>query len=168
MQNYNWDTEFVDNNHLIGAKYLSSLSALKSCIEADEPKLMAELLGTYQNAHIFALISCFTAIPAVRCIEYLISVDTPMDVSFPYNPYMVTPLEYLDTVFDSTTHKIHVRAKEIIYNAIERGIIMRNRSKHTAPDTTKKQREHHEQYEKTHIKPAEPIIVRRISRALLI
>lgn len=112
---YNWDNEFKNYQ-----RFPYSFTALKSCIEADEPVLLADILGDHKNAHIYALIQCFTTIPSVKCIEYLISEGTPLNETFINNPFQCTPQEYLNLRFN-TTYKDYMKARSAIYNAINRG-----------------------------------------------
>lgn len=123
---YNWNTEFVkyaenDATHIMPVAFV----ALKSCAEADEPKLMAELLGDYKYAHIYALIICCRTIPSIKCIEYLVSVGTPMNETFENNPFQCTVQEYLDNTYNNPTNKMHWKVRSDIYAAILRGNMLR-------------------------------------------
>ncbi len=121
---YKWDSEFKTTKN---AKYTVSglitppLKALKSCIEADEPLMLSELIGTNKNACIYALMTCFTLIPSVNCIEYLVSIGTPIDKGFEDNPYGdMSAIEYLDSKF-GTSDKISLKIREKIIGAISNG-----------------------------------------------
>jgi hypothetical protein len=113
-----WDKEFkMSLKH--GDNYSSmALKAIKSCIEADEPYALEEIVRNDKHAKIYALMSCFTMIPAVKCIEYLISAGTPLDVRFTNNPYgNFTAQEYLDAKFgtsDNFTMRIRVKIEVAI------------------------------------------------------
>ena len=97
------------------------LSAIKSSIETDTPESLAEIIHGDRDAHIYALIKCFTFIPATKCITYLISTGITLDDTFDSTPYNMTPRQYLEKYFD-TTSKTYARAKEKIFVAIEEGI----------------------------------------------
>jgi len=115
MVSYNWDDEFkIFNVNTL------AFSALRSCIEADEPYSLSDVLNKNRNAYIYALILCFTSMPSVKCIEYLIANGTPLGETFEANPYKCTPQQYLDLHFNDTT-KMYIRARAQIYNAIEKG-----------------------------------------------
>lgn len=123
---YNWIDEFENyDTQDASHKMPVSFVALKSCVEADEPKLMADLLGDYKYAHIYALILCCSCIPSVKCIEYLISVGTPLNETFTNNPFQSTVQEYLDNIYNITTNKMQRRARSEIYAAINRGDTLR-------------------------------------------
>lgn len=134
MVSYNWDKEFTKAHTFLEQHNILThsiaFSAIRSCIEADEPKLLAELLGDSKNAHIYALMMCFTAIPATKCIEYLVSNGTPLNESFCHNPFKCTPQELLDTAF-STTKKEFSKARGQIYKAIQNGRILAKNNDHT-------------------------------------
>ena len=135
MPQYKWNAEFANYNtqdtpHTIPVSFV----ALKSCMEADEPELMADLLGDYKCAHIYALILCCAFIPSVNCIEYLISVGTPMNETFADNPFQCTVQEYLDIMYNTTTNKMHWKARSDIYAAIQRGDTLRLNNETVAVD----------------------------------
>jgi hypothetical protein len=109
-----------------------SISAIKSCIEADEPVLLLDIIRDSYEAKIFALISCFTLIPSAKCIENLIAVGTPLDKSFENNPFHCTPQEYIDKHFNFTTNKLHTTARNTIYNAIQKGKLRLKNEEHIA------------------------------------
>jgi hypothetical protein len=121
---YDWNTEFTryTNNK---AKYITglpiSLQAIKSCIEADNPEILKELIGDHMGAHIYSLYSCFTLVPSVKCIEFIISEGTPLDRTFVNNPYgEITPIQHFNLRFN-TTVKQYMRARRLIELAIEKG-----------------------------------------------
>lgn len=150
MVSYDWDKEFkkvftILREHNIMSHSIA-FSAVRSCIEADEPTLLAELLGNSRSAHIYALMVCFSAIPATKCIEYLISQGTPLNESFEYNPFKCTPQELLDSTF-TTTKKEFSKARTQIYKAINNGHILTKTSDHTVILIDAKQNTSHS-YEK--------------------
>jgi len=118
MVSYNWDKEFKRNFNQDSNCYITpiALSAVKSCIEADEPYALADVLGVSRKAHIYALLLCFTQIPSVRCIEHIISQGVSLTETFEHNPFRCSPQEYLEEKFSNPGP---VRA--LIYKAIERG-----------------------------------------------
>jgi hypothetical protein len=117
---YVWEVEKI--NRLLKDSYpIKSVSAIKSCIEADEANLLLEAVGLNKKARIFALISCFTYIPSVKCIEHLIAEGTPLNETFENNPFECSPQEFLVKHFDLTANKLHTRARNSIYSAIEKG-----------------------------------------------
>ena len=75
------------------------INAIKSCIEADEAGYLIEILNNNYKAKIYSLIRCFTFIPSIRCIKYLIAEGTPLNETFENNPFQCTPQEYLDRYF---------------------------------------------------------------------
>lgn len=111
-------------------KPIKSLSALKSCIEADEPESLLEILDNNYKAKIFALICCFTFIPSAKCIEYLIANGTPLNKTFDNNPFQCTPQEYLDKYFNLTSNKLHTKARNTILISIEKGKVRKKNSEH--------------------------------------
>lgn len=122
---YNWNNEFLQllSHQSLNKKdkFLpTGLSAIKSCIEADEPTLLSELIKRNTHAMIYSLILCFTIIPSTKCIEYLVSIGTPLHETFPNNPFNVSPMEYLDTVF-STSVKGYLKCRNRIDMAIKKG-----------------------------------------------
>lgn len=119
---------------MINNKSIKSVSAIKSCIEADEPILLLDLLKDNYEAKIFALICCFTLIPSAKCIENLIASGTPLNTSFENNPFGCTPQEYIDKHFGFTTNKLHSKARNIILNSIEKGKIRMKKSEHIIID----------------------------------
>lgn len=117
---YVWDLEKLQR--ILKDSYpIKSISAIKSCIEADEPNLLLEAVGLNRKARIFALISCFSYIPSVKCIEHLIAEGTPLNETFEDNPFESTPQQYLDKHFNLTANKIHTKSRNAIFQAIERG-----------------------------------------------
>lgn len=126
---YGWDLPILQKI-LFDDKQIKSISALKSCIEADEPQILLEIIDNNYKAKIFALISCFTFIPSIKCIETLIANGTPLDKTFENNPFNCTPQEYLDKHFNLTTNKLHTKARNNIYIAIEKGRIRKTNQDH--------------------------------------
>jgi hypothetical protein len=121
---YKWDAEFKTTkagSYAITGHITPPLKALKSCIEADEPLMLSELIGKNKNAYIYALMTCFTLIPSVNCIEYLVSIGTPLDRAFEDNPYgNISVIEYLDSKY-GTSDKISLKIREKIIGAINNG-----------------------------------------------
>lgn len=126
---YVWDLPTLQKI-LSDEKPIKSLSALKSCIEADEPDSLLEVIDNNSKAKIFSLICCFTFIPSVKCIESLIANGTPLDKTFDNNPFNCTPQEYLDKYFNFTSNKLHTKARNNIYLSIEKGKIRRKNQDH--------------------------------------
>jgi hypothetical protein len=124
--NYDWDKEFRNYS-----TFSACFQALKSCVEADEPLLLGEIIRSNKNASIYALILCFTTIPSVKCIEYLVSEGTSLDETFSQNPFKQTPQEFLNFRFN-TTRKEYMKARNAIYNAINRGKVLHKNKEHTA------------------------------------
>jgi hypothetical protein len=127
---YVWDIEYL-RKVLSDDTPIRSISAIKSCIEADEPILLLDAINHSYKAKIFALISCFTNIPSIKCIEQLIADGTPLDMTFDNNPFQCTPKEYLDKHFGFTSNKLHTKARNLIYSSIEKGKIRRKNNEHT-------------------------------------
>ena len=122
LSNYNWEREFQYISNSSNKSTPISIGAIKSCIEADEPIHLSHLLNNNQNAKIYALICCFSLIPSIKCIEYLISVDTPLDKTFDNNPFTCTPQDYSDKYFNiKYINKLHTNTLSSIYTAIENG-----------------------------------------------
>jgi len=121
---YNWDKEFnnVATTNVTYDVLFTSLafSAIRSCIEADEPKMLADVINQNKKAQIYALLLCFTTRPSVKCIEYLIHQGVNLDETFTNNPFNCTPQQYLDSHF-MDTNKIYSKARAQIYKAIEKG-----------------------------------------------
>jgi hypothetical protein len=121
---YKWDAEFKNTNmakYTITGLIAAPLKALKSCIEADEPVMLSELIGANKSACIYALMTCFTFIPSVKCIEYLVSIGTSLDKGFDDNPYgKMSVLEYLDSKF-GTSDRTSLKIREKIIGAINNG-----------------------------------------------
>ena len=104
------------------------ISAIKSCIEADEASYLLKILNNNSKAKIYSLICCFTFIPSVKCIEYLIAEGTPLNETFENNPFQCTPQEYLNICFPAFNMDGSQLSRNAIYDAIERGsLIMKNR-----------------------------------------
>jgi hypothetical protein len=98
-----------------------SIIALKSCIEADDPKRLFEIIQDNKLAASFSLYCCITLIPALKCIEYLISNGASMNRTFNNSPYgNVTPQQYMDEVYSSTS-PMSLKTRQNIVNAIARG-----------------------------------------------
>ena len=120
MMSYNWDEEFSRNEEEIcDPRRRISFMAIKSCIEADEPRALGEVLGAHRNANIYAMLLCFSMRPSVRCIEYLVSNGTPLDETFPNNPFHCSPQEYLDSKFPTVAGRSLARIE--IEKAIAKG-----------------------------------------------
>jgi hypothetical protein len=98
------------------------LSAIRSCIEADEPKQLLELINNNYNAKIYCLICCFTFLPAIKCIEYLISEGTPLNETFIDNPFNSTPQEYLNNFLNHLSLSSRKKVEMLINEAIKRGL----------------------------------------------
>jgi hypothetical protein len=75
------------------------------------------------KARIYCLISCFTYIPSVKCIELLVAKGTPLNMTFDNNPYQSTPLEYLHKNFEYSSNRSHIKALNSIFHSIELGKI---------------------------------------------
>jgi hypothetical protein len=131
---YDWNTEFKQSKYLSSLTSLTALSgvknkihltpglmAIKSCIEADDPMALKDLLNEHKGAHIYALIQCFTIIPALKCIEYLITEGTPTDVTFDDNPFGKTAQQYFDDNFNVSTNSHHLKVRTLITGAMSRG-----------------------------------------------
>lgn len=166
MVSYDWDREFervytILREHNIMSHSIA-FSAVRSCIEADMPTLLAELLGNNRDAHIYALMVSFTSIPATKCIEYLISQGTPLNESFAYNPFKCTPQELLDSTF-TTTKKEFSKTRTQIYKAIKNGSILEKKNDHKIVfiDTKQNTSHSHEKFavdEKTQEKEEKPFV----------
>jgi hypothetical protein len=128
-----WDLELL-RRILSEDSPIKSISAIKSCIEADEATSLLEVLNNNYKAKIFALICCFTFIPSAKCIEYLIADGTPLDKTFENNPFGCTPQEYLDKNFSFTTNKLHTKARNIIFTSIEKGKLRKKNNEHVIID----------------------------------
>ena len=116
-------------------KPINHIGAIKSCIEADEASYLLKLLNNNTKAKIYSLICCFTFIPSVKCIEYLIADGTPLNETFENNPFRCTPEEYLDRFFPNSNimdgPRYNSLSRDAIYDAIERGILVIKNSEHT-------------------------------------
>ena len=113
-------------------KPIKHIGAIKSCIESDEASYLLKILNNNTKAKIYSLMCCFTFIPSVKCIEYLIADGTPLDMTFENNPFQCTPQEYLDAYFPDSNifdgPRYNCLSRNAIYDAIERGsLIMKNR-----------------------------------------
>jgi len=117
-------------------KPIKHIGAIKSCIEADEASYLLKILNNNRKAKIYSLICCFTFIPSVKCIEYLIADGTPLDETFENNPFQCTPQEYLDmyfpvsNIFDGPRYSC--LSRDAIYYAIKQGKLVVNHKKHTS------------------------------------
>jgi hypothetical protein len=120
------------NMEFLKIKPNRSISAIKSCIEADEPILLLDMIRDNYEAKIFALTCCFTFIPSVKCIEHLIAAGTPLDKTFDNNPFNCTPQEYLDKHFSFRNNSTHSKARTSIYNSIENGKLHLKNNEHIA------------------------------------
>jgi hypothetical protein len=115
-------------------KPINHIGAIKSCIEADEASYLLKILNNNTKAKIYSLMCCFTFIPSVKCIEYLIADGTPLDATFENNPFQCTPQEYLDAYFPDSNifdgPRYNCLSRNAIYDAIERGnFVMKNRER---------------------------------------
>ena len=110
-------------------KPIQYISAIRSCIEADEARYLLKILNNNIKAMIYSLISCFTFIPSLKCIEYLIAEGTPLNETFENNPFKCTPQEYLDMRFPDYNviggQQYNCISRDAIYDAIERGKLAR-------------------------------------------
>lgn len=117
-------------------KPIKHIGAIKSCIEADEAHYLLKLLNNNTKAKIYSLMCCFTFIPSVKCIEYLIADGTPLDMTFENNPFQCTPQEYLDRLFPDSNifdgPRYNCLSRNAIYNAIERGYLVMKNREHTS------------------------------------
>jgi hypothetical protein len=106
------------------------ISAIKSCIEADEADYLINILNNNRKAKIYSLIRCFTFIPSVKCIECLITEGTSLNETFENNPFNCTPQEYLDNFFPASNMdgpQYNCLSRNAIYDAIKRGkLVMKN------------------------------------------
>lgn len=117
------DTDILKEVLYDDNKPVKYISAIKSCIEADEAHYLLKILNNNIKAKIYSLICCFTFIPSVKCIEYLIAEGTPLNETFENNPFQCTPQEYLDKYFLASN-----MAYNAIYNAVERGkLVMKHK-----------------------------------------
>ena len=108
-------------------KPIKYIGAIKSCIEADEASYLLKLLNNNSKAKIYSLMCCFTFIPSVKCIEYLIADGTPLDETFENNPFQCTPQEYLDARFPASKPPYSDLLRDAIYYAIEKGkLVIKN------------------------------------------
>jgi hypothetical protein len=135
MLKYEWNIEFKYFKRKYNMFLLPySLRALHSCVEADEYMLLSDITNNNKNANIYALIKCFTLIPSINCIEYLIGIGTPLNETFEDNPFNCTPNEYLQNNFSKNTHQLHIIANRKIASAIERGnVILKERELANVP-----------------------------------
>ena len=113
-------------------KPIKHIGAIKSCIEADEAPYLLKILNNNTKAKIYSVIRCFTFIPSVKCIEYLIADGTPLNETFENNPFRCTPQEYLDEYFPASNilegPRYTCLSRDAIYEAIERGnLFIKNR-----------------------------------------
>ena len=122
---------YDDNNPV---KYIG---AIKSCIEADEASYLLKILNNNTKAKIYSLICCFTFIPSVKCIEYLIADGTPLNETFENNPFQCTPQEYLNICFPAFNMDGSQLSRNAIYNAIERGKLVIKNNELTAINSDK-------------------------------
>lgn len=126
---YNWDKEFEGYSFYSKNSYTPAFKSVKSYIEADEPLMLSELLNNHTNASIYSIMQCMSMIPSIKCIEYLVSIGTPLNVSFNTNPFgNVTIMQYIDQVYALPT-KTNIRAKQIVKGAIDRGLLKLNNLK---------------------------------------
>jgi hypothetical protein len=117
-------------------KPVKHIGAIRSCIEADEASYLLKILNNNTKAKIYSLMCCFTFIPSVKCIEYLIAEGTPLDETFEYNPFKCTPQEYLDMYFPASNimngPRYNCLSRDAIYDAIERGKLVVKNREHTS------------------------------------
>lgn len=129
---HNRDNTYIQN--ILSDDKPLKINAIKSCIEADEAITLLEIIDNNFKAKIYYLITCFTFIPPVKCIELLIAEGTPLNQSFENNPFQCTPQEYLDKHFNITSNKLQTKSRNAIYQAIERGKIkLKNKEHITIP-----------------------------------
>jgi hypothetical protein len=115
-------------------KPVKHIGAIRSCIEADEASYLLKILNNNTKAKIYSLICCFTFIPSVKCIEYLIAEGTPLNETFENNTFQCTPQQYLDMYFPASTimdgPRYNCLSHIAIYDAIERGkLVVKNRER---------------------------------------
>ena len=94
MTEYHWDSIF----ELLAYENLQhyiSISQLKQSVEEDDPITLGTILGNHTSASIYALIHCFVKPPPLRCIRYLVAKGTPLDQTFPHNPFQRTAMDIL-------------------------------------------------------------------------
>ena len=117
-------------------KPIQHIGAIKSCIEADEASYLLKIINNNTKAKIYSLICCFTFIPSVKCIEYLIADGTPLNETFENNPFQCTPQEYLDMYFPSSNimdgPRYNCLSRDAIYYAIEKGKLVLKNREHTS------------------------------------
>lgn len=113
------------------------IGAIKSCIEADEASYLLKLLNNNTKAKIYSLICCFTFIPSVKCIEYLIADGTPLNDTFENNPFQCTPQEYLDAHFPPSKPHYSNLLRDAIYYAIEKGKLVIKNNETTTINTNR-------------------------------
>lgn len=119
---YNWDKEFETYSIYSKNIYSNAFKSIKSYIEADSPELLSELLKDNNKAPIYAMMQCMSLIPSVKCIEYLVSIGTPLNVVFAENPFgEINVIEYINLVYATPT-KTNIRCKKIVVDAINRGL----------------------------------------------
>ncbi len=119
MFRHNWNNKHLQQ--ILSDTKSLNINAIKSCIEADEAHLLLEMIKDNQKAKIYCLISCFTYIPSIKCIELLVANGTPLNMTFENNPYQSTPMEYLHKNFESSCDKCNIKALNSIFQAIELG-----------------------------------------------
>lgn len=119
---YNWDKEFEKYSIYSKNSYSNAFKSIKSYIEADEPLMLSELLKNNDKARIYAMMQCMSLIPSIKCIEYLASIDTPLNVAFAENPFgNCNVIEYINLAYNTPT-KTNIRCKQIVTDAINRGL----------------------------------------------
>lgn len=123
-----YNTYRRDSSHLqnvLSENNYLNINAMKSYIEADEAQLLLDIIGQNYKARIYCLISCFTILPAVKCIELLIAKGTPLNQTFEHNPFHCTPEEYIKTIFNSSI-KSKSKSLNDINQAIKKGLHILN------------------------------------------
>jgi hypothetical protein len=119
---YNWDKEFESYSIYSKNSYSNAFKSIKSYIEADSPELLSELLKNNAKAKIYSMMQCISLIPSVKCVEYLASVGTPLNIAFDTNPLgNIDVIEYINRVY-STPTKTNIRCKALVMDAINKGL----------------------------------------------
>ncbi len=126
---YDWNKEFESYSIYTKNSHSNAFKSIKSYIEADEPLMLSELVNHNVNASIYAVMLAMSMIPSLKCIEYLVSIGTPLNVSFNTNPFgKVTIYEYINKAYEMPT-KTNIRCKQLVKDAIARGLVKLNNLK---------------------------------------